>query len=86
MAAALLTALGAEGFVSEATLDAADTRASAKGCTITNAKAGDGTLTLATSDVVQAGHQFVAPRQWAPPVIAATSQLAQVALLIGLLR
>ncbi len=44
MAAALLKALGAEGFVSEATLDAAGTVTSAKGCTISHVKADGGTL------------------------------------------
>ena len=46
MAAALLKALGAEGFVSDATLDAAGTVTSAKGCAITNAKADGGTLSF----------------------------------------
>ncbi len=44
MAAALLKALGADGFVSEATVDAAGTVAGAKGCTITGVKADNGTL------------------------------------------
>jgi len=43
MAAALLKALGAEGFVSEVTIDASGKVALAKGCTVTNVKAeGDG--------------------------------------------
>jgi len=46
MAASLLKALGAEGFVSEATLDAAGTVTSSKGCAITNAKADGGTLSF----------------------------------------
>lgn len=46
MAAALLKALGAEGFVSDATLDAAGTVTSAKGCAITNAKADGGALSF----------------------------------------
>lgn len=46
MAASLLKQLGAEGFVSEATLDAAGTVTSSKGCTITNAKAEGGTLSF----------------------------------------
>ncbi|MSR55534.1 MAG: hypothetical protein EXS09_19960 [Gemmataceae bacterium] len=46
MAASLLKALGAEGFVSEATLDAAGTVTAAKGCAITLAKADGGTLSF----------------------------------------
>lgn len=46
MAASLLKQLGAEGFVSEAALDAAGTVTSAKGCAITNAKAEGGTLSF----------------------------------------
>lgn len=46
MSAALLKALGAEGFVSEATLDAAGIVTSAKGCAITNTKADGGTLSF----------------------------------------
>ncbi|MCE9532064.1 MAG: SGNH/GDSL hydrolase family protein [Planctomycetes bacterium] len=46
MAASLLKSLGAEGFVSEATLDAAGTVTAAKGCAITNAKADGGTLSF----------------------------------------
>ena len=46
MAAALLKALGAEGFVSEATLDAAGNVTAAKGCAITDAKAEGGTLSF----------------------------------------
>src|SRR3954469_20518307 len=46
MAAALLKALGAEGFVSEATLDAAGTGTAVKGCAITNAKADGGALSF----------------------------------------
>lgn len=42
MAAALLKALGAEGFVSSATVDAAGSVAEAKGCSVTNSKAGNG--------------------------------------------
>jgi lysophospholipase L1-like esterase len=44
MAASLLKGLGADGFVSEATLDVAGTVTSAKGCAITNAKAEGGGL------------------------------------------
>ncbi len=50
MAAALLKALGAEGFVSEATLDAAGAVTSAKGCAITNARADGGTLSFTRLD------------------------------------
>jgi hypothetical protein len=46
MAAALLKALGAEGFVSEATLDARGAVNSSKGCKITNVKADGGTLSF----------------------------------------
>jgi lysophospholipase L1-like esterase len=46
MAAALLKALGAEGFVSEATLDAAGKVTAAKGCAVTNAKAEGGGLSF----------------------------------------
>lgn len=46
MAAALLKALGAEGFVSEATIDAAGTVTSSKGCAISGAKADGGTLSF----------------------------------------
>ncbi len=46
MAASLLKGLGAEGFVSEATLDAAGTVTAAKGCAITNAKADGGALSF----------------------------------------
>lgn len=46
MAAALLKGLGAKGFVSEATLDAAGTVTAAKGCAITNAKADGDTLSF----------------------------------------
>jgi hypothetical protein len=46
MAASLLKGLGAEGFVSEATLDAAGTVTVAKGCAITNAKADSGALSF----------------------------------------
>ena len=46
MAAALLKALGADGFVSEATIDAAGTVTSAKGCVITNANGDSGTLSF----------------------------------------
>jgi lysophospholipase L1-like esterase len=46
MAAALLKGLGAEGFVSEATLDAAGTVTVAKGCAISNAKADGGGLSF----------------------------------------
>jgi hypothetical protein len=44
MAAALLKGLGAEGFVSSATVDASGKVVEAKGCTVTDAKAGGGTL------------------------------------------
>lgn len=46
MAAALLKALGAEGFVSDARLDAAGTVTASKGCAITNVKADAGTLSF----------------------------------------
>lgn len=46
MAASLLKSLGAQGFVSEATIDASGSVASAKGCAITNAKAEGGTLSF----------------------------------------
>jgi hypothetical protein len=46
MAAALLKALGAEGFVSEATLDAGGTIASSKGCAVTDVKADGGALSF----------------------------------------
>jgi lysophospholipase L1-like esterase len=42
MAAALLKALGAEGFVSSAIVDAAGSVAETKGCAVTNAKAANG--------------------------------------------
>jgi lysophospholipase L1-like esterase len=46
MAASLLKGLGADGFVSEATLDAAGTVTAATGCAITGVKADDGTLSF----------------------------------------
>ena len=46
MAAALLKALGADGFVSSATLDAAGTVAEAKGCKVSGLKAADGGLSF----------------------------------------
>jgi lysophospholipase L1-like esterase len=46
MAAALLKALGADGFVSSVTIDSDGTVAEAKGCTVKGAKAEDGTLSF----------------------------------------
>jgi len=46
MAAALLKALGADGFVSEATVDASGKVTEAKGCAVTDVKAKDGGLTF----------------------------------------
>lgn len=46
MAAALLKALGAESFVSNATLDASGTAAETKGCAVTDAKADGGKLSF----------------------------------------
>jgi len=46
MAASLLKGLGAEGFVSEAEVDAGGTVTAAKGCAITGAKADGGTLSF----------------------------------------
>jgi lysophospholipase L1-like esterase len=50
MAAALLKALGAEGFVSSATLDASGAVSEAKGCKVDAVKAKDGTLAFARLD------------------------------------
>ena len=50
MATALLKQLNAEGFVSSATLDATGKVVEAKGCTVENAKAVDGSLTFTRLD------------------------------------
>jgi lysophospholipase L1-like esterase len=50
MAASLLKALGAEGFVSEATIDATGSVTSTKGCVITDVKAEGGTLSFGRLD------------------------------------
>ena len=50
MAASLLKSLGAEGFVSEATIDAAGSITSSKGCAITGVKAEGGSLSFDRQD------------------------------------